>query len=59
MSGPERKQTYTPKEIAAEEQCHPETIYRALWSGELDGYRIGNRWRITAEALDNYRRRVA
>lgn len=49
---------WTPKEVAALERCSAKTIYQALWSGALKGYRSGgNRggWRITAEALEEYR----
>ena len=29
------------------------TIYRMMWSGQLTGYKVGNTWRFTQEALDN------
>jgi excisionase family DNA binding protein len=50
--------SYTPKEVAALERCHIETIYRALRAGCLRGYRLrgsAGKWRISGSALAEWR----
>ena len=37
--------------------CSPKLVRRLLKNGEIEGTRIGNRWRIDHESLDDYVRR--
>lgn len=65
--------TYTIQQISEEQQVHPDTVRRALKSGQLRGTRHRFGWRITeadyrawlsrgdcpADRIDNLRRRLA
>lgn len=45
------KQYYKPAEAAEILDVHQHTIYRWLRSGELEGRKIGNQWRIPEREL--------
>jgi len=45
----------TVRDVATELAVNPETIKRLLQGGRLDGYKVGNRWRVTKDALDAYK----
>lgn len=45
----------TVREVATELAVNPETVKRLLQDARLDGYKVGNRWRVTKEALDAYK----
>ena len=45
---------YTVDEVAKILKVHPRTVYRALESGQLEGFRIGASWRVTQEALSAF-----
>lgn len=46
--------TYTPDEVAERTGRHKETIRRKLRAGELDGFKFGQEWRVTADALRSW-----
>jgi excisionase family DNA binding protein len=41
----------TPPEVASLARVSLKTVYRALWSGELEGKRVRRRWRIPEDAV--------
>lgn len=43
---------WTPAEVARYLRIHRRTIYRLLESGEIEGVRIGDSWRIPAAQFD-------
>ena len=47
-------QVYTIPETAIMLKCHPETIRRKLSKGIIEGFKIGNRWRIKESVLNEY-----
>jgi excisionase family DNA binding protein len=51
--------TVTPKELAAEFRCHPDTVRRLIRNGKLAAYRVGGQWRIKAEDVEKLKREVA
>jgi excisionase family DNA binding protein len=46
--------TYTPDEVAERTGRHKETIRRKLRSGQLDGFKFGQEWRVTSDALRSW-----
>jgi excisionase family DNA binding protein len=42
---------YTTKEVAERLKITPMTVTRFLKSGRMQGFRVGNQWRITQSAL--------
>ena len=44
----------TPKQVAEYLQLHPITIYRYINDGRLIAAKIGGRYRIKREAVDNF-----
>ena len=46
-----------PAQVAIELGVHLETVKRLLRSGELPGFRVGRLWRVSPEALTEYRNR--
>lgn len=48
-----------PAEVAAVLGVHLETVKKLLRSGELRGFRVGRLWRITPEAVAEFRTTVA
>jgi excisionase family DNA binding protein len=44
----------TVAEVATATRLHPQTVYRHLRSGRLQGDRAGTRWLIAPEALDEF-----
>src|SRR5436190_1923111 len=47
-------QPLTPAEVAAATRQHPQTVYRHLRDGRLQGERPSTRWLISPEALEAY-----
>ncbi|MGI4790189.1 MAG: helix-turn-helix domain-containing protein [Janthinobacterium lividum] len=47
----------TTGDVATELQINPLTVQRYLREGQLPGYRLGTRWRVTREALDAFKAR--
>lgn len=41
----------TPDEVATLLRLDRETVYRNLRRGRLPGYKVGNQWRISRDAL--------
>lgn len=46
--------TYTPKQIAELFQVKKETIQKYIRKGDLKAIKIGNRYRVTEEQLQEY-----
>jgi excisionase family DNA binding protein len=44
----------TVAEAATATRLHPQTVYRHLRNGRLQGDRAGSQWRIAQDALDDY-----
>lgn len=44
----------TVEQIAEKFEVHPETIRRALKSGELKGFKLGKGWRVYQKDLNAY-----
>lgn len=44
----------TVEQISEKFEVHPETIRRALKSGELKGFKLGKGWRVYQDDLNNY-----
>jgi excisionase family DNA binding protein len=42
----------TVAEVAILLRLHPTTIYRLVKRGELPGFKIGDNWRISSDALE-------
>lgn len=42
----------TVAEVALLLRLHPTTIYRWVKRGDLPGFKVGDNWRISSEALD-------
>lgn len=42
----------TVAEVALLLRLHPTTIYRLVKRGELPGFKIGDNWRISSDALE-------
>jgi excisionase family DNA binding protein len=42
----------TVPEVAALLRLHPTTIYRLVKRGDLPGFKIGDNWRISSDALE-------
>lgn len=57
MSG-EQPAYYTPEQLAALWQCHRTTVRRLCERGALRSFRIGDLWRIPAEAVAEYEQRT-
>ena len=43
--------TYNVRQAAQALRLHPETVRDFLRFGRLSGFRVGNRWRVSAEVL--------
>lgn len=44
----------TVAEVAILLRLHPTTIYRLVKRGELPGFKIGDNWRISSDALESW-----
>lgn len=42
---------YTTKEVSERLKITPMSVTRFIKSGKLQGFRVGNQWRITQKAL--------
>ena len=49
----EAREVMTPKQVAAYLQLHPMTIYRYISTGKLPAAKIGGRYRIKREIVEN------
>lgn len=58
MSGGERPAYYTPEQLAALWQCDRTTVRRLCQRGKLRTFRIGDLWRIPAEAVAEFEART-
>ena len=45
---------YTPEEIAKELKVSKKAIYYWLNNGKLKGIKVGNLWRVTREAIEEF-----
>jgi len=45
---------YTIQQIMSKIQMSDETIYRYIRRGKLKAIRVGGRWRVSREALDEF-----
>ena len=45
---------YTPEEISEELKVAKTTVYGWLQHGKLKGIKVGNLWRVTKEALEEF-----
>jgi excisionase family DNA binding protein len=45
---------YTPKEVAAMFKVTLRSVYNWLDAGKLQGYRVGDLWRITPEQIESF-----
>ena len=45
---------YTVEEVAELWGVHPSTVYQLLRSGRLRGFKPGNSWRVTMDAIKEY-----
>jgi excisionase family DNA binding protein len=43
---------YTPGDIAALTRLHPKVIRRTIARGQLGGYKLNGRWRVSQTQLD-------
>ena len=52
------KQLFVPKEVAQQLGVHPDTVRRAIRSGELPAVRLGarGRYRVTGDAVREFLR---
>lgn len=48
---------YTVEEVAKILRVSTATVRRLLKAGEIEGFPVGNQWRVTQEALDKYMRK--
>jgi excisionase family DNA binding protein len=48
------KKTFRVDELAREWNVSPRTIRREIDRGELDAFKVGDTWRISAEAVQKY-----
>jgi excisionase family DNA binding protein len=48
------RRALTPDELAEAWNIHPETVRRRLRSGKLQGFRIGEEWRIPISSIEAY-----
>ena len=44
----------TVRAVAQRFKCTPKLVRRLIKNGEIEGVRIGNRWRIDHQSLDDY-----
>jgi excisionase family DNA binding protein len=44
----------TVAEVAVLLRLHPTTIYRLVKRGDLPGFKVGDNWRISSNALENW-----
>jgi excisionase family DNA binding protein len=51
---PEGLEVLTLRQVADELKCHPVTVRNLIKRGNLEGFRIGRRWRVTREALTRF-----
>ncbi len=49
---------YTVEEVAKLLRVSEATVRRLIKTGELEGFSVGNQYRITQEALDKYMKKV-
>lgn len=55
MTQSEKRLVYTPEQVAERWACDPKTVRNMLNSGDLTGFRVGQKlWRIRAEKLEEY-----
>lgn len=48
------EQVYTIPEIATMLKCHQETVRLKMQKGILEGFKLGNRWRVKESVLNHY-----
>jgi len=48
------EQFYTASDVASKLKVHVETVKRWLRNGDLEGIRIGGRWRISEDAVQKF-----
>lgn len=48
------EQFYTTSEVASKLKVHVETVKRWLRNGDMEGIRIGGRWRISEDAVQKF-----
>ena len=53
------KEVYSLEDLAERWDVPPNAVYTALRSGSLQGFKIGGKWRVTAEALRDFESRPA
>lgn len=46
--------TYTVISLSTYWDCSPDSVYRLLQSGQLRGFKIGNSWRISRDAVAEF-----
>lgn len=49
-----QKEYYSVNEVAARLGYKPITIYRNVWFGELEAYKIGKEYRIAQSQIDRF-----
>jgi excisionase family DNA binding protein len=45
---------YTLKDVASILQCGYGLVYRMVRSGQLESFKVGNNYRVTAQQLEKY-----
>src|ERR1700739_1586765 len=48
----------TLADLAAYLKCHPNTIYRLAWNGDIPSFRVGSDWRFRRSDITSGSRRV-
>jgi excisionase family DNA binding protein len=51
---PDLSKVLTAKELSAYLKVHVSTIYKHLKLGKLPGFKVGDDWRFTMEAIDRW-----
>ena len=50
----DNKYLYTPKEVAEKFGVSRSIVNKWLREGQLQGFRVGNMWKVTEEALSEF-----
>lgn len=50
---------YRPREVAQVTGISASAVFEALYSGELEGYRLGRAWLVPVDAVDRWIRGAA
>jgi hypothetical protein len=48
------KDIYTPDDLALRWGCCVQVVYTLLRSRKLMGFKVGNQWRVTTQALQKF-----